>query len=101
MFKVLFLSLALSSTVAAQIAADYYDNTGRDDVVSGGVKMIPIETSQGIFNVWTKRIGNNPKIKLLLLHGGPAGTQEYLEAFDSFLPRAGIEYYYYDQLGSY
>ena len=47
MFKVLFLSLALSSTVAAQTLADYYDNTGRDDVVSGGVKMIPIETPQG------------------------------------------------------
>ena len=27
-------------------------------------------------------------------------THEYLEAFDSFLPAAGIEYYYYDQLGS-
>jgi proline iminopeptidase len=63
--------------------------------------MIPIETPQGIFNVWTKRTGNNPKITLLVLHGGPAGTHEYFEVFDSFLPRAGIEYYYYDQLGSY
>jgi proline iminopeptidase len=27
-------------------------------------------------------------------------THEYLEAFDSFLPQAGIEFYYYDQLGS-
>ncbi len=52
-------------------------------------------------NVWTKRIGNNPRIKLLLLHGGPGCTHEYFEAFDSFLPAAGIEYYYYDQLGSY
>lgn len=82
-------------------SVDYYDNTGRDDVLSGGVKMIPIETDYGTFNVWTKRTGNNPKIKLLLLHGGPAGTHEYFEAFDSFMPGAGIEYYYYDQLGSY
>jgi proline iminopeptidase len=89
------------STTDHQTTADYFDNTGRDDIVSGGVKMIPIETPHGIFNVWTKRIGNNPKIKLLLLHGGPAATHEYLEAFDSFLPGAGIEYYYYDQLGSY
>jgi proline iminopeptidase len=37
---------------------------------------------------------------VLLLHGGPGATHEYLEACDSFLPAAGIEYYYYDQLGS-
>lgn len=78
----------------------YFDNTGRDDVLSGGVKLIPIETESGTFRVWTKRIGNNPTIKVLLLHGGPGATHEYLEAFDSFLPGAGIEYYYYDQLGS-
>jgi proline iminopeptidase len=38
---------------------------------------------------------------VLLLHGGPGFTHEYLEAFDSFFPAAGVEYYYYDQLGSY
>lgn len=80
---------------------DYFDNIGRDDVLSGGVKMIPVETSKGTFRVWTKRIGNNPTIKVLLLHGGPGVTHEYLEVFDSFFPAAGIEYYYYDQLGSY
>jgi proline iminopeptidase len=69
-------------------------------VLTGGVKMIPIQTSKGIFKVWTKRVGNNPKAKVLLLHGGPAATHEYWEACDSHLPRAGIEYYYYDQLGS-
>ena len=48
-----------------------------------------------------KRIGNNPALKVLLLHGGPGATHEYLEACDSYLPAAGIEYYYYyDQLGS-
>src|SRR5262245_46909656 len=63
--------------------------------------MIPVTTPVGTFRVWTKRIGNNPRIKLLLLHGGPGFTHEYLEAFDSYLPGAGIEYYYYDQLGSH
>jgi proline iminopeptidase len=82
-------------------ASAYFDNTGRDDVLSGGVKMIPITTPKGTFNVWTKRTGNNPKIKLLLLHGGPGATHEYFECFDSFLPAEGIEYYYYDQLGSF
>ncbi|MBV8665521.1 MAG: proline iminopeptidase-family hydrolase [Burkholderiaceae bacterium] len=81
-------------------AAAYFDNTGRSDVLSGGVRMIPIQTAKGVFHVWTKRVGNNPTIKVLLLHGGPGATHEYMEAFDSFFPGAGIEYYYYDQLGS-
>jgi proline iminopeptidase len=72
----------------------------RDDVLSGGVKLIPITTPKGAFRVWTKRVGSNPTIKVLLLHGGPAATHEYFEAFDSYFPAAGIEYYYYDQLGS-
>ena len=80
--------------------ANYYDTTGRTDIATGGVKMIPIETAKGTFNVWTKRVGNNPRIKVLLLHGGPGATHEYFECFDSFLPQEGIEYYYYDQLGS-
>jgi len=79
---------------------DYFDNSGRDDVLGGGSKMIPIETPKGVFKVWTKRVGNNPRIKLLLLHGGPGATHEYFEAADSYLPAAGVEYYYYDQLGS-
>ncbi|HZM16130.1 MAG TPA: proline iminopeptidase-family hydrolase [Candidatus Krumholzibacteria bacterium] len=79
----------------------YLDYTGRDDILAGGVQMIPVTTPAGTFRVWTKRIGNNPRIKLLLLHGGPGFTHEYLEAFDSYLPGAGIEYYYYDQLGSH
>jgi proline iminopeptidase len=62
--------------------------------------MIPIDTPRGRFRVWTKRIGNNPDLRMLLLHGGPGATHEYLEGFDSHLPAAGVEYYYYDQLGS-
>jgi proline iminopeptidase len=78
----------------------YLDYSGRADVLSGGARKIPIKTPSGPFNVWVKRIGNNPDVKLLLLHGGPGATHEYFEACDSFLPNAGIEYYYYDQLGS-
>lgn len=83
------------------VRSPYLDYTGRPDVLSGGVRMIPITTPRGTFKVWTKRIGNNPRIKVLLLHGGPGITHEYFEAFDSYLPAEGIEYYYYDQLGSY
>jgi proline iminopeptidase len=78
----------------------YLDYSDRDDILTGGVKMIPIKTSKGVFRVWTKRIGNHPTMKVLLLHGGPGATHEYLEAFDSYFPASDIEYYYYDQLGS-
>ncbi len=80
--------------------SDYLDNTGRADRVSGGVRMIPVSTPKGEFRVWTKRVGNNPRSKVLLLHGGPGATHEYLEGCDGFLPQEGVEYYYYDQLGS-
>jgi proline iminopeptidase len=79
---------------------DYLDYSGRDDLLAGGVRMVPVRTPAGEFKVWTKRIGNNPALRVLLLHGGPGATHEYLEAFDSYLPSAKIEYYYYDQLGS-
>lgn len=69
-------------------------------VLIGGVRLIPIHTPKGDFRVWTKRVGDNPTIKVLLLHGGPGATHEYLEAFDKVFPGASIEYYYYDQLGS-
>ena len=97
----LLLSACTSNnSKTAVVANNYHDTTGRTDIFTGGVKMIPIQTAKGTFNVWTKRVGNNPKTKLLLLHGGPGGTHEYFECFDSFFPQEGFEYYYYDQLGS-
>ena len=62
--------------------------------------MISIQTPAGQFKVWTKRFGNNPKIKVLLLHGGPAAGHEYMECFESFFPKEGFEFYEYDQLGA-
>lgn len=62
-----------------------------------GIRMIPVVG--GKYKVWTKRLGSGP-VKVLLLHGGPGFTHDYLEAMESFLPEAGIEMYYYDQLGS-
>src|SRR5437868_5749609 len=97
----LIAAVLLTATSHASAASlNYFDNTGRSDVLSGGVRMIPISTPKGTFKVWTKRVGNNPTIKVLLLHGGPGATHEYFEAFDSYFPGASIEYYYYDQLGS-
>jgi proline iminopeptidase len=69
-------------------------------VKDGGVQVVTINTPKGDFKVWTKRIGNNPKIKLLLLNGGPGMSHEYFECMESFLPAEGIEFIYYDQLGT-
>jgi len=99
--KLILACSCLFFSLVAQTTENYFDNSGRKDVLSGGVRMVPIATAHGEFKVWTKRVGNNPRIKVLMLHGGPAATHEYFEAADSFLPKAGIEYYYYDQLGSY
>lgn len=68
------------------------------EVQTGGTKMISINTPKGKFNVWTKRIGNNPTIKVLLLNGGPGGAHDGFECFENFLPKEGIEFIYYDQL---
>ena len=35
-----------------------------------------------------------------LLHGGPGATHEYFEGLETFLAADGIEFIYYDQLGS-
>ncbi len=78
----------------------YFDNSTHADAWSGGASMIPITTPKGEFKVWVKRTGNNPDLKVLILHGGPAMGHDYLDAMDAFLPGAGIEYYQYDQLGA-
>ena len=68
-------------------------------IQTGGIKMVDISTPKGNFKVWTKRIGNNDGIKVLLLNGGPGATHEYFECMESFFPAANIEFIYYDQLG--
>lgn len=80
--------------------ARYLDSTDRPDRLSGGQRTVRVTTPRGEFGVWTKRVGSSPT-KLLLLHGGPGATHEYFECFDSHLPAAGVEYHYYDQLGSH
>lgn len=110
MRKILFVLLSLivisckpTSTKkegGAMPVAEYF-NYGDSSVRLAGIKMIPISTAVGSFKVWTKRFGNNPRIKILLLHGGPAMTHEYMECFESFFPEQGFEFYEYDQLGSY
>ena len=76
-----------------------YFKSNETGLKTGGIKIVSIETPKGKFNVWTKTFGNNPKIKVLLLNGGPGGTHECFESFENFFPAEGIEFIYYDQLG--
>ncbi|SRX54419.1 proline iminopeptidase-family hydrolase [Aequorivita sp. CIP111184] len=107
-FLIISASLLLSCaekqqfvTTETDCKSTYFDYSNSEDQNTGGIKMIPITTAKGTFNVWTKRVGNNPKMKVLLLHGGPGGTHEFFENFDGYLPNEEIEYIYYDQLDSY
>lgn len=93
--------LGLLSCQQKQTPVAEYFSVKDSGVQVAGIKMIPIKTPVGTFKVWTKTIGNNPRIKVLLLHGGPAMTHEYMEAFESFFPKEGFEMIEYDQLGSY
>ncbi len=93
-------SVLLCACTEQPVPQNTYFQTAETGVRTGGVQMIPIQTPAGTFKVWTKRFGNNPRIKLLLLHGGPGATHEYFECMESFLPQEGIEFIYYDQLGS-
>ena len=98
---VVFLISCQDRAAVKGTSTEEYFNYGDTGVKTGGVRMIPIKTPVGNFKVWTKRFGNNPRVKVLFLHGGPAGTHEYFECFESFFPQEGFEFYEYDQLGSY
>lgn len=95
----LLIALVFVGCQKTESSLHYHQDTTKG-IKNGGIKMVEITTPKGKFNVWTKRIGNNPKIKLLLLNGGPGMSHEYFECMDSFLPGAEIEYIYYDQLGT-
>jgi len=97
-----FLVLSCKTEVKVrenEMDPEVYFQSHETGIKTGNVLMIPIETSKGTMHVWTKRVGNNPSIKVLLLNGGPGATHEYFECFESFMPAEGIEFIYYDQLG--
>jgi proline iminopeptidase len=65
--------------------------------LADGVQFVPIV---GTYKVWTRRVGSGPA-KMLLLHGGPGASHEYLECFEERMPLDEVEVIFYDQLGSY
>jgi len=101
MKQLLFIAAIISVIACNQNKPIEEKNTrpatpGTTEVKTGGNKMIQVD---GKYNVWTKKVGDG-KIKVLLLHGGPGFTHDYMECFEDFLPKEGIEFYYYDQLGA-
>ncbi|MES2747329.1 MAG: proline iminopeptidase-family hydrolase [Bacteroidota bacterium] len=91
---------SLKGEQAKQNTSNNYFKSEETGIKNGGVKILTIDSPKGKLKVWTKRIGNNPKMKLLLLSGGPGLSHEYFECMESFLPAEGIEFIYYDQIGT-
>jgi proline iminopeptidase len=89
-------AFASASALQADVTVQEPDGLNPADIRTAGIRMLPVVNRK--YKVWTKKIGSGP-IKVLTLHGGPGFSHEYLEALESFLPQAGIEMYYYDQLG--
>jgi proline iminopeptidase len=83
-------------TQSTDLPAQPPDRLNPPGIRTAGIRMLPVVG--GKYKVWTKRMGTG-KVKVLLLHGGPGASHEYLEVMESFLPQANIEMYYYDQLG--
>jgi proline iminopeptidase len=98
---VLFLSIVVSACACNRessnetLAPAEKPSDSTYEVKTGGNRLIPVD---GKYNVWTKKVGQG-RIKVLLLHGGPGFSHDYMECFEDFLPKEGIEFYYYDQLG--
>jgi proline iminopeptidase len=85
----------LAAAAAAPFAIAAARAGAGPDASTRGARMIPIP---GGYKVWTRQVGPAPA-NVLLLHGGPGFSHDYLECFEAFLPRAGIGFHYYDQLG--
>jgi proline iminopeptidase len=84
-------------TLTGEAASGQERESTTQPVRTGGSRTVPIS---GGYNVWVKEVGiRNGRLPVLTLHGGPGFPHFYLECFEDFLPRAGIGYWYYDQLG--
>lgn len=101
----LVIALILSAVLVGCNPAPHSESSTTEDPnlsveTEDGVKMIPIETPVGEFKVWTKRVGESPTMKVLLLHGGPGMSHLQYFNFKDYFPQENIEFIWYDQLGS-
>jgi proline iminopeptidase len=101
--SLLGLGLACTTLPSVSLNASASTANGTEHVVgdgtvkTGGARMVSIG---GNHQVWVKHIAAaRTALPVLTLHGGPGFPHFYLECFEDFLPKAGISYWYYDQLG--
>jgi proline iminopeptidase len=90
-------STSAATSAVEAITTPKPDGLNPVGIRTAGIRMLSV--MGGKYKVWTKRVGQGP-VKVLLLAGGPGCSHEYLTAMESFLPEAGIEMIYYDQLGT-
>jgi proline iminopeptidase len=95
-FAAIIVIISCNQTQNKEEKSADVSSSATTEIKTGGNKLIQVD---GKYNVWTKKVGDG-KIKVLLLHGGPGFTHDYMECMEDFLPKEGIEFYYYDQLGS-
>lgn len=95
---ILFLVLVILSACQSKVETE--ETATQEVLIMEEPKRIPIQTPKGQFDVFTQRVGSNPAIKILLLHGGPGMTHQQFANFKDYLPQEGVEFIWYDQLGS-
>ncbi|WP_343617066.1 proline iminopeptidase-family hydrolase [Novosphingobium sp.] len=89
--------LASSAVASAALLGRVPALANSSPAISSDVGVQWVTLSNG-HRVWTQKLGKGPK-KVLLLHGGPGFSHDYMDCFSDFLPQAGYEMYFYDQLG--
>lgn len=100
MIPVALLALVVLACNPKKSQEQEESQTLRENPSRSGVEMIPIQTPIGEFEVFTQRVGDHPTKKVLLLHGGPGMSHLQYANFDQYFPQEGIEFFWYDQLGS-
>ena len=59
--RLLFIMTLIIGFTSCDQNPTFLDYSNSDSQLSGGTKIIPIQTELGIFNVWSKQVGNNLK----------------------------------------
>jgi proline iminopeptidase len=93
-------TIVLSSLLSVAVAsAQETPPPPASDAPDPGVRRIEVATPKGTYHVWTRRVGASPRVKLLVLHGGPGASHLYLKPLERLATEGGFEVIFYDQLG--
>jgi proline iminopeptidase len=93
-----FAMVLASGLCPAGLAAAATPSTAAPNDTVGNADGVRRVTLSSGHTVWTQRLGRSTT-KVLILNGGPGLSHEYMQCFADFLPQAGYEMVFYDQLG--